>query len=271
MAIKFSSYLHDNPFGAEARRLDMQARGSAVKNAALDYYNANGCGRMVCPNCMGGSSHEECLSVWDKEDGCIMATCHRAQCAVGTVLVLNGTMRPELHKVKPVPNIRQSRYGNKYIGMRIENDHAFVYPMYDASQTQRGEIIRPKVVPPGTPKALTYKDPDYNGMSWYIASGFNTTYVIVVEDCRSALRLYESKQDAISLNGTTLNADRMRDIFGVKHLMYLCLDADATNKALEYQRKWGGRYPMRVIRLMHDIKDMDAQEYTKFLSRIVST
>jgi len=131
--------------------------------------------------------------------------------------------------------------------------------MYDVNGEERGCVIKPYA--DSLPKSLTYKDPDYDGMSWYLdTSHMLDGRIVLVEDGLSALALLGKGISSVSLNGTLLNLERMRVIFRYKKVGYLALDADATSKSLQYAIRFGSAYKLKVMRLMKDFKNMTSDE-----------
>jgi DNA primase len=143
----------------------------------------------------------------------------------------------------------------------------YVLPMYDRDGEPKGVVV--KAYKEGDyrgPKSMTYKEPLYDGMSWYVQSSAPVLEeVFLVEDGLSALALHNKGVSAVSLNGTTLNAERISQINIGTPKVYLCLDADATRTALKHAIKYLGSVNIQVIRLDKDIKDMDDRELEEFL------
>lgn len=246
--------------------------------------------RLVCPACGGGSTKEQCMSLFAADDsGAILATCHRAQCTFGTQEIVRGTSqhlrnppispRPMLWKsnirttlpeslAEAAEIVAQLGYpiGDSVALRWIEKVRGgLAYPIIDGVEDrQRGYIVRP--FHPTGPKALTYKDPDYNGMSWYLQPWHAVDgRVILVEDVNSALCAYTAKYSAISLNGTLLNDDRVEAISKMSHVAYLMLDPDATGRALKYLYTYGRVFNLKVRRLDKDLKNMEATELVLWL------
>lgn len=142
----------------------------------------------------------------------------------------------------------------------------YVMPMYDLDGEIRGGIVKvPKHSPdyknPRIPKALTYKEEGYDGLSWYVSPRtLLHPNVWVVEDGLSALALLMHGQNAVSLNGTNLSPDRMDTIRAFKKDIFLALDADATGTALKYAKKYMFTANMMVQRMSKDFKDMNSLE-----------
>lgn len=255
--------------------------------------------RIVCPACNGGSSHEECLVIWDGGDGNVYATCHRAHCDINTVLVAGslrvltasaGSMTPKPEHLKRTKQWGQgqrlSDAGREFVERKYRYpfftaDSEFLksynigtkreclyLPMSNADGEQRGCILKPIHKDSGLPKSLTYKDDDYDGMSWYLTSWHMAEpSIVLVEDPLSALALLSEGTSAISLNGTLLNIDRLESISAHKRKIHIWLDADATNKAVKYAIKFGNRYSLKVHRLTTDPKDMTIDELQFVLRR----
>jgi len=145
-------------------------------------------------------------------------------------------------------------------------DGAIYLPMYDYEGYEMGVVVKPNR--DDRPKSLTYKYKDsYDGMSWYLRpDSLRHDEVYVVEDALSALSLWTAGVDAVSLNGTMLNQDRVETLMARKWRVILCLDADATSKAIYYRSKYMGMYDIQVRRLIKDIKNMDLDEVRNFLA-----
>lgn len=270
----------------------------AVVNAAKDVLGGPLPVRMVCPVCLGGSDHEECLVVWDGDDGNAYATCHRSRCEVGTVLV-SGSLNIHLYKGIAASEFRTKpehltspkrykqgvqltgngkawltlktnipdRYHDVYVMSYGEGANECVYfPMLDPNTKQRGCILKPISPYTTLPKSLTYKDEGYDGLSWYLpADHLIKRDVVLVEDCLSALVVLAQGACAVSLNGTMLNPDRIETISKYKSCIHICLDADASRKAVGYALRYRNRFNLKVTRLEKDFKDMGSEELKSVL------
>jgi hypothetical protein len=97
--------------------------------------------------------------------------------------------------------------------------------------------------------------------------------IIVVEDVFSALAVASNTNFiAVSLNGTGLSGERMRNLQRVAESstagrIILCLDADATRTALKIAQTYSGRGTLEVRRLMKDFKDMNREEIFDYSNR----
>lgn len=246
---------------------------------------AQGQHRVVCPVCRGGTDREACLSIWEA-GAYVFATCHRANCDVGTV-VIHGTVPAA--RDRPVAIRRSPKQDHSY-QLDYESFHqfndqydfnftqdsvwgtvrrtstAFYFPMYDADGQRKGVVVRP--FEPKGPKSLTFADEGYVGVSWYTRHlGVESADVYVVEDPVSAIALYDMGLDAASLNGTALNRERFDAFMARKSRIILMLDADATRKALDFCNRYGPDH-IRVVRLSRDVKDMTRKQVQELLDSV---
>ena len=268
---------------------------SLLVNEALQYVDGPLPVRCVCPVCLGGSDHEECQTVWDGDDGNVYTKCHRSTCEAGTYLVkgsittlaereasrgkdTTSMRKPSQHKEGYPLSQRewdqlQIRYNfyftPEYTSQLIQSyrRQGLLFPMYDVDGEQRGCILKP--YDDSLPKSLTYKDEGYDGMSWYLtADHLLTKHIILVEDVISAIACMQCGFSAISLNGTLLNRERVDLIRKYKRTLYLCLDADATSKAIQYAIYLGSQCTIKVNRLDADFKDMTREQAVATLHAI---
>ena len=253
-----------------------------MKAYALEQWIEQGDGRIVCPACGGGGGNEKSMTIYETNDGSVLATCHRASCRVDTFLVLASanTGRPPVRAAPPaklmpseylmadrindeeVEYIRDKytyEYGRHVLDLYVKKvKNGLVFPMYDALGAKQGAIVRPYE---GPRKALTYKiSPEYSGMSWYRDKrDLSISTVYIVEDVYSALAMYQQRRCSISLNGTNFNRDRLEEILTMQWRVVLMLDADATRKAIKYRLEYGPDV-VGVARLVKDPKDMPKAE-----------
>lgn len=137
--------------------------------------------RIVCPACNGGSSHEECLVIWDGEDGNVYATCHRAHCEINTVLVAgslrvltasSGQMTPKPEHLKRTKQWGEGEplsgdgwefiqrkyrypfpeYNSMFLSYNVGTKRECLYlPMCNADGVQRGCVLKPIYPDSGLP------------------------------------------------------------------------------------------------------------------------
>jgi DNA primase len=93
----------------------------------------------------------------------------------------------------------------------------------------------------------------------------------VVEDIVSALRV-NPYFDSVALLGTTLNAEKQREIRSLRYKnIFMCLDKDATKVSARYVKNTGINIPgLKVKFLDKDIKNMDEDELQTFVGCIES-
>ena len=260
---------------------------NGIRDVVRQYYEMKGEGRIVCPVCVGGSDAEQCMTIYTGGDGALLATCHRDHCPVGTVVACSGAyfdrtvtavdnskQTPYIHGEELSDDTRHDYFEAKYrfefhpkhLQEHVkEGANCTIWPMRAYNGDEKGAIVRPFT---GATKSLTYKyDPNYDGMSWYRDTrALANAAVFVVEDCVSALAMYQMRGCAVSLNGTNLNEHRMDEMLRHKWQVVLMLDADATTKALQYCAKYGPDV-LRVVRLVRDIKNMSTDAVEQLLYR----
>ena len=254
--------------------------------------------RMVCPHCLGGSEHEECMTVFQAEDySAVLATCHRAQCPIETISAVstgripsNATRKAaeqdEMYKVVleraiAVPDDLIIPAGYSYSDeakrrymLYDEEGARLVFPLLDSTREIQGVVG--KLLYGSGPKSVYLAPAAYSGLSWYVTRPTSEHQVwsevqdevVVVEDCLSAVALVDQGKDAISLNGTNLNTDRAALIMQQYDTIILALDADATRIAIKHANKLRGVTNIVVRRLDHDIKDMPNHEVAAFVSSL---
>lgn len=263
-----------------------------VLHAAVRAIEENGipC-RVLCPVCAGGHESERSLSIWEGEDGLAMATCHRSTCPVGTVSMSRSyspqRLRPESRSlggghVRALMTARPLAYDISRLFPQRDTDgwvvgryflqhptdlDRYVMPMYDENMEVRGAVSKlKKWVESSAPKALTFLYEGYNGMSWYRTGGTALSEDLwVVEDGLSAFVLNLHGYDAVSLNGTNLNAERIDVLRKAKWKIHLCLDADAIRTAIRHSLRYSSTTDIRVHRLVKDFKDMNEEELIEWM------
>jgi DNA primase len=75
---------------------------------------------------------------------------------------------------------------------------------------------------------------------------------------------------SVALLGTNLSEAKVSEILeGDYEHIFLCLDNDAIPEAIRLQITWRAKIPqMQLVALPKDIKDMDDDEFKKFLTRL---
>lgn len=77
--------------------------------------------------------------------------------------------------------------------------------------------------------------------------------------------------DAAALLGTNLSEAKVDEIqmLGYDHVV-LALDNDATDQAVKMQIRWRNQLPMCVFGLGQDIKDMNDEDFKKFIDAVLA-
>lgn len=250
--------------------------------------------RMVCPQCLGGSTIENCMTVYEGESGAILATCHRDACSFGTTSLsyrYSPDMAPDRPSARPKgmqwreiwdrsrsvrthpePTLPyEYEYGASVRGLFMRYDDSLdslVFavkthaPATTGLRKQYG-VVTKRLGGVGT-KSLFLADPGHTGLAWY-PSRNRPSPVVCVEDCLSAIALHEQGLTAVSLNGTHMNEDRFSEIRAVSPDIVIMLDADATATASATVTRYLGRANILVQRLQDDIKDMSRDRVMDFL------
>lgn len=254
--------------------MDHSTRLSLLVDEALE----QGQTRLVCPECGGGSSKERSMSVWEANDGTIMATCYRANCGFGTRPVRgsghafpahqwkeHGTKQSELSTYLTEEDMaefndqQEFQYSRRALSLHVmRSAKGWVFPMLSRQGDLGGVVVRPFR---GESKALTYRyRSDWDGVGWYVCTAKTPACdcLYVVEDARSAMALWDVGTGAVTLNGTNLNSDRYDSFQRTGKRVILALDADATEKAIAYRMRYGTGLVVR--RLSRDVKNMSRQE-----------
>lgn len=158
----------------------------------------------------------------------------------------------------------------------------YILPIFSPEQHVRGHVLRsawsgaPRAAYWG-PKADTYMLKHEPVQSFYAGLGTSAPYpLIAVEDQLSAIKVATAGYDSVALLGTPwskdLNgyqgADRIAEIAHVAgdRELIVALDADATEAAFEFARKWRYAFKrLRVAILSKDLKDTPIAEFGEVL------
>jgi len=153
------------------------------------------------------------------------------------------------------------------------NDSRYALPILSPlGVLARGHVLR---MPwPGSPlegtgdwrgkrKALTYRADRAPLQAFYRGHGPGSTPkpLVIVEDQLSAIKLAECGLHAMALLGTPnkgeIGMDRLSELSRIASVeQIVALDADATEQAFEFARKWGTAFKrLRVAILARDLKD----------------
>lgn len=236
----------------------------------------------LCPVCRGGETKERTLSVTRRE-GRLYWKCHRASCAFAGSDAVGFVAGPSTQPVacrgmvgrtiaraaERVPETFKQYLSEKYciterhisrfgIGWDEETDR-LVLPVQDAQSNLLGVNLRS--LSGATPKSKLHVES--GALSWYINR--TTPGVIIVEDQFSAIRASDYLS-SVALLGTHFNEDNAYYI--KKHArgpVYLALDADAWNQAVRLVMLHRSIFPMQLVKLPKDLKDMGDEELNSFM------
>lgn len=271
------------------KRLEIKAEASELPIGATT-------NDISCPWCGRSKS----FSVTKTKIGDILFMCHRANCNPAASGYIRGDRRgssntssvvSERNFIPRVFDYPTSRVAGEQLSKlvetyRITSDEVYwaewsyvhktdryAMPVFSPTGACRGIVT--KAYKDGIiPKSISYKEVDDNWMGWYLRelvaledSENKYSQVIVVEDlvsCLKASRYYPS----VALLGTHLNHKMLEEILGRTSNVVLCLDRDATQKALDYCKEFAIFGNFRAIPLSKDIKDMNTEELADWSERL---
>lgn len=239
--------------------------------------------RVLCPACDGGSTHEASLSITREESGALVWQCFRASCELRGTTDRTGSLiqRPtqELKKPRAVFAGRTQALSKGQLD-RIQElwgitDPEHWYWTNDYGGRVAMSIRSPKYLHRGwllrdirgtaKVKALTYTEPNEEGLSWYKTSPNAPT--VLVEDIPSSVRV-SRYMNAVALLGTGIGVDRAIEIgeYSTKPVI-LALDQDATSLAFKWANRWGLLWgDVIVLPLSKDFKNMTEDELRSTLN-----
>jgi hypothetical protein len=271
----------------------MNTRELEVLDLALTLYDGENRAGQLCPACKGGVTGECTFSV-KRDSHHVYYKCHRASCGYAGRVRTSGEAADERRREKrifrtfvldpePVQGEAAEAVKQKYLLSDDEYHRAgfgwtraysppdhpgrLWIPMRRRDGGLRGYTVRdltgqlPK-------KAMNFKlrDED-NTISWY--NNRNSKKLILVEDAFSALRA-SSFMNAVNLSGVHVSEDDLDEFLrnGFTEA-YIALDKDATKQAVKLALRYRGRYPLSVIPLPKDLKNMERDELADFLREYV--
>lgn len=238
----------------------------------------------LCPACDGGSTKEGSLSV-SKREGLLLWQCHRASCgfagASGSsgqtyqrttkpVEVRGAVGRQIARECSVVDAQHRELLATKYFitenhiakfGLGWDDDtDRLVLPVQNFRAERLGVTLRS--FKGERPKSKSHTEED--ALAWYTNPA--TTSIIIVEDQLSAIRASDYLT-SVALLGTHLNEERVSEIRNCSSggSVYLALDADAWNKAINYAISYRSRLKLQLLKLSKDIKDHDPEELAALL------
>lgn len=248
----------------------------------------------VCPACKGGSSKERTFSVSRRGD-VLLYKCHRASCPCHGALTVGrllGRLERAVQAKASFPSVRTSAisegfiefFSTKYSIPRsvVESCNLtftdttdrrlggrVCFPIYGPDHKVRGNVYR-SYEPFTVPKAIIeLKNTNDIAMSWYKWLR-KSNILVIVEDPTSAIKLAQEVH-SVALCSTNLSESRVDEIAQNNNydLVLICLDNDATYEAIKYQLKYKRHIKgLQVRGLAKDIKDMNTEEFAKFIREI---
>lgn len=237
---------------------------------------------ILCPECEGGTSKAQTLSITKQESGSIAFICFRDSCQIKGYLKASGIAPVKKEKpIKPLiaeklieaqheevpPPIEllvQEKYNvslTKHYCRWDSKTERVLMPIFDSDVELRGYIARSFTG--AEPKALTFKEADYEGAAWYTTGFIPTSSLVIVEDSVSAMALNDLGIDAVALLGTHISeytASMINKEF--YDFVYLSLDADAFAKAVKSNTMIQN---CKLAALPKDIKNMSMEERITWL------
>ena len=238
--------------------------------------------REICPLCGGGTQSEKSLAITRDDEGGLVYICHRASCGSrGTTLYKGGAMLPKLsepvrkRKVFEGKTVALSKYllDKVHTLWGIRNPEYWYWTKWGGGRlamsirsptyVHRGWVLR-DIMDRLSVKALTYLEPEEEGLSWYKEHPDQPT--ILCEDIPSAVRA-SKYVNAVALLGTGVGLSKAAEIekYATRPII-VALDQDATstafNIAMRYSALWGD---VEILMLEKDIKDMNEDEVRDLL------
>lgn len=241
----------------------------------------------TCPSCKGGASGERSMSV-SRKDGRLLWICHRSSCpfrgSTGTSFRTGERTVTESESVRGIVGrtfVRQSdsiptevinllgsryhigethvaRYGLGWSETK-DNGSRLVIPVKDYYGEVRGCALRS--FDGSQPKSKSHTEK--GALSWFVKP--TATKCIIVEDQLSAIRASDYLT-SVALLGTHINESNIQEIVDTGLApVYLALDADAYNKAVNYVMRFRSLLRMRLVKLEKDIKDMSPDELEELM------
>lgn len=267
---------------------------SLIRQMAVGMAPGEDRGSLVCPFCQGGRHQDKAFSISITDDGDLLYKCHRASCdahgivRAGVSAWQAGTRdpaRPAVTPPGPTRPLSDLEVAEIYELYEIEWDalEAAQVMAYD------GEDIGTRVVIPiegpagadlrGYLRGYEYRLlPPYERRDktrhyrlsdgiWAGVFGRPDHGLVVVEDVWSAIKVAQELPGiaGYSLMGTHMTVEHVMEINRLTKNWYLCLDKDASLKAIKYQQKYRHLGRFQICLLDRDLKYLDAKEISEVL------
>jgi hypothetical protein len=259
-------------------------------------------GSLICPACGGGASKDKAFSVAVTTDGAILYNCHRATCSFAGV-VRSGVRSDgdSSGTPRPVPARPTAPYPRDLLPAVIEKRIEELYGInrdtleefevqWHAPVARHSRVVIPIVGPPFTfggwahrgyeyrllppyvhyAKSMHYREEDVVWAGLFaLSTPEQFTGVIVVEDSWSAMKVAQEMPGwaGYALMGTHMTVEHVIEINQLTKDWYLCLDRDATLKAIGYLQKYRHLGAFSVCPLEKDIKFLTEPEILEVLDQ----
>ncbi len=251
--------------------------------------------RMVCPVC--NARHEKSFQITRTQSN-LLYRCWRMACGVKGVV---GSRSPEYtgsygirlqpgiprkpqprpfpYSTQRVPVLERAIVWHRYrIGgatlnqagvLWAEEIESLVFPCYDLSGAFAGLATKCLASPYRGRKSDLFWDeepPRYFTTRWGLQQHPYGSVVYLVEDCLSALKIWQAVGAGIALLGTKLDDKTALEISKAYRNVVFCLDNDATAKAVELSRKYNLLFDkVSILVPPADPKDMAPEELENLL------
>ena len=247
-----------------------------VEQLALGLNRGESINGQICPKCGGGRNKDRSFSVTKSDDGHILYLCHRATCgysgrirtnvATTPTAVANGSTKKYAEAPEPRSPLSDATC------LRIEDLYGIRSDVLDSlgigeynewvciPVVNRGMGFGPfweyRLLPPYPNFAR--KSMHYRSEQLWLNDFENTSDVcIVVEDNWSAIKCWQADYSSVALMGTHMSSEAALYLATTyaKSDVVLCLDKDATDKAVGYVKKYGLLFnSLRFVPIDQDLK-----------------
>jgi hypothetical protein len=243
--------------------------------------------RMVCPEC--NARHEKSFQITRTQSN-LLYRCWRMACGVKGVVGSISTWPSGVVGTPGTPKPRPLPYSTSKVGVyeqaivwhryRItgesldragvrwaEEIESLVFPCYTIDGGFVGYATKRLANPVTSPKSNLFWNtahPRYFKVMEGLLRGNDTVYL--VEDCLSALKLWQAGVSSIALLGTKLDDSTALEISKAYRKVVFCLDNDATVKAVELSRKYNLLFDkVSILVPPADPKDMAPEDLENLL------
>lgn len=251
----------------------------------------------VCPTCEGGRYKERSYSVGLSDDGVLWGKCWRASCGFTWSLNDSSKWLTNLDVVIPKKEEKKFEWPVAAVSEEMlkevinESKLGYIWSIHEINAlcsykkflylTKEHRLVLQLI---SKRSGVTI---DYNGYVHSSIPGEANKYrktnlvsggcalgifnrcdgncVVLVEDWFSAARLFIANKSSATLCGTELNQAKIDQLKAAGFTSgTLCLDYDASDKAIELARKWAPYFPLKVHLIPKDFKDMTVDEFQKY-------